>query len=242
MGQLSLQRAFLEQVLKSRERPQLAEQSVSAVGPGGGGGAAAGPGAAVPRELAAGLPLEAAQALILLGPETDGAPWRGLPAEQACLAAALRLFSRLLPGQKPPLDEDACSRFCAERHAAVAAESSSAAAAAEALEASADAWGFDLARRPSATESLKAMVRNRPTVCCVILEAYVGVVEDPESGEELEHEVGAHCVMVVGGDLLGSTHVAFDPYGLRGGEVAFWSAHGLQRSAPAAWVELSPRL
>ena len=32
-----------------------------------------------------------------------------------------------------------------------------------------------------------------------------------QTGEETEQEVGAHCIMVVGGNLLGPSYVAFDP-------------------------------
>ena len=33
-------------------------------------------------------------------------------------------------------------------------------------------------------------------------------------------QVGAHCVMIVGGDLSGPSFVVFDPWGSQGGEVS----------------------
>merc|ERR1712154_384746 len=111
-----------------------------------------------------------------------------------------------------------------------------------AIEEGANPWGLTARRVPTAEESLKAMVQNRPAACCIFLEAYVGVLEYPETGEELEQEVGNHCLLVVGGDLLGPNYVTFDPFGMRGGEVCFWSAHNVKSAAPTAFVELSPRL
>lgn len=224
MGQLGNQRAFLEQVLNPGQPPKGWQQQPP------------------PREMAAGVPLDAAQALLLLGPEPDGVPcWRGAPAEVACIAAALRLFGRLMPGK---LDEQACGRFVAKEGQACGAPQPSreSRAIAESLESAASSWGLDARRVPTAAESLKAMVKNRPTVCCVVLEAYVGVLEDPETGEELEQEVGSHCLMVIGGDLLGPSFVTFDPFGLRGGEVSFWSGHSVKAAAPAVWIELSPQI
>jgi len=237
MGHLNSHKAFLEQVLKTSQP--------SAVAPGAGQPAC--------KEMAAGLPIEAARALVLLGPEPDGGPWRGLPAELACLAAALRLFARLMEGRAGAPDEGDCGRCCAAARgqsdlpaAALALLqsdcSSSSDARAERLEAAAGAFGFEVRRVASASESLKAMVAGRPVVCCGLLQAYVGVLEDPETGEELEQEVGGHCLMVVGGDLLGPSYVTFDPFGLSCGEVAHWSASNLEAASPVAWVELSPRL
>lgn len=222
MGQFATQRAYLEQVLKARPDPTSRASQV-------------------PRELAAGLPMEAARALLFLGPEVDGVPWQGAPAGSACIAAALRLFARLLPSK---VDEDACAHFCVGISRPLHGQGfpSCSVSAAEAFEAEASTWGFNTRRVPSAANSLKAMVRNRPVACCVLLKAYIGVLEDPETGEELEQEVGEHCLLLVGGDLLGPSYVAFDPFGLRGGEVSHWSAHGLEAASPAAWVELSPRL
>lgn len=200
---LAQQRAFLETVLDAR-RGEASEVRVRA-----------------PRELAAGLPLEAARALLLLGPDPAGAPWRRLPAELACCAAALRLFARLVA-----TEDAACSRFCGAMGDASAGVEIAA------------AWGLEMRGVHSAADTLRAMLGNRLAVCCAVLEAYIGVVEDPESGEELEVDVGAHCVMVVGGDLLGC-HVVFDPFGLRGGGLAYWSAKDFESAQVARWVELS---
>lgn len=230
MGQLSHQRAYLEQVLKLKA-----------------------PSDRLPfvKEAAAGLPIEAARALLLLGPQPE-VPWRGLPADFACLAASLRLFARLLEGRG--LAEEQCEQLCAaagcrdgsrqpELPAAVAAlargGASSSTARAEALEGAAAACGLSAQRVASGVDSLKAMILGRPVACCVLLEAYVAVLEDPASGEELETEVGPHCLMVVGGDILGPTYIAFDPYGPLGGEVAYWASRDLDRAAPSVWVELS---
>jgi len=219
MGQLSHQRAYLEQVFKPEPPPPADGQPP-------------------PKKLAAGMPLDAARALVMLGPEPNGVPcWQGMPAEAACLAAALRLFGRLLPGK---LDEEACGRFVmAERFAADKRPQRDAVSA---IEEGAALWGLTAQRVPTAEESLKAMVRNRAAACCIFLESYVGVLEDPQTGEELEEEVGNHCLLVVGGDLLGPNFVTFDPYGLSGGEVSFWSAHNVKNAAPVAYVELCPRL
>lgn len=220
MGQLSQQRAFIEQVMK----------------PGAPGGGQQRPPL---KEMAAGLPLDAARALLLLGPEPGGVPcWQGMPAEAACFAAALRLFGRLLPGR---LDEEACGRFAAAQRPS-GGEPRPHGTIVEELEEAATSWGLVAQRVPSAAGSLKTMVKGRPAACCAILEAYVGVLEDPATGEEVEQEVGGHCLLVVGGDLLGPSYVTFDPFGLRGGEVSFWSGHDVQAAAPVAWVELSPRL
>ncbi|CAE7364212.1 unnamed protein product, partial [Symbiodinium necroappetens] len=88
-------------------------------------------------------------------------------------------------------------------------------------------------------EGEKDMVKNRMTACCVLLESYVGVIEDEHTGEELEEEVGSHCVLVVGGDLLGPNYVTFDPWGLRGGEVSLWQSHSMAAASPLGWVQLS---
>merc|ERR1712048_1427964 len=93
----------------------------------------------------------------------------------------------------------------------------------------------------SATASLKVMARNKPAACCVLLDAYVGVIEDPETGEETEQDVGAHCMLVVGGDLTGPRYVVFDPWGLGAGEISYWTAQDIEAAAPLAWIELSPQ-
>mmetsp|Transcript_159574 Transcript_159574/g.488318 ORF Transcript_159574/g.488318 Transcript_159574/m.488318 type:complete len:275 (-) Transcript_159574:50-874(-) len=217
MGQLRLQSSYLEQFLRP---PAPVSDSAASRGP---------------PELAAGLPLEAARALVFLGPQPAGPPWQGLPAPLACVAAALRLFSRLMPGRIP---DDACEGLCA-RLAAAAAAGEVAATEAALVEAAASGG---LAAEPVAEprECLEAMVRGRPSACCALLEGYVGVLEDAETGEELEKEVGSHCVLIVGGDLSGPSYVVFDPWGLNGGEAAYWSAHDTKAAAPAAWIQLSP--
>jgi len=217
MGQLRLQSSYLEQFLRP-PAPVSDPQRRRA-----------------PPELAAGLPLEAARALVLLGPQTAGPPWGGLPAPLACAAAALRLFSRLLQGRFP---EDACERLCAQLGTAAVVGGEPAAEAA--LVEAAAAGGLESAPVAEPRECLEAMVKGRPVACCALLEGYVGVLEDPETGEELEQEVGSHCVLIVGGDLSGPSYVVFDPWGLKGGEVAHWSAHETKAAAPAAWIQLSP--
>lgn len=227
MGQLSQQRAFLEKFLEPKH---LKSEGV------------AGGMQRAPREMAAGLPLEAARALILLGPEQDGPLWMGTSSELACLAAALRLFARLMPGGR--VEEEACERFCksvvAEGPSTSEAQPRAVQALAEGAEERVSAWDLTARRVSSATASLKAMVRNRPAACLVLLENYVGVLEHPDTGEEVEQEVGVHCLLVVGGDLLGPTYVVFDPFGLRGGDVAFWSEHELNAAAPVVCLEVSP--
>ncbi|CAK0823262.1 unnamed protein product, partial [Prorocentrum cordatum] len=125
------------------------------------------------------------------------------------------------------------------RHLAARPGATRAGARVEGVVEAAAGCGLEARAVSSATESLEAMLQNRPTVCCVLLEAYVGVLEDPETGEETEQEVGGHCVMVVGGDLLGPGYVAFDPWGPGDGAVSFWSGHDAERASPLAWVELA---
>lgn len=215
MGQLRTQRAFLEQFLYPDPPPQN--------GPRG------------PRELAAGMPLEAARAL-LMRPGPTGLPWQDLPAHLACAAMALRLFALLLPGQ---VAEDASERFCVQRCSDAASGTEQRPVAEELLE-SALAAGLSASRVSSAAESLKAMARNCPVVCCGILEDYVAVVADSMSGEETEQEVGQHCIMVVGGDLLGPSFVVFDPWGPKGGEFAYWSGPEADQASPTSWIQLAP--
>lgn len=214
---MSAQRAFLEQFLNPAPPP-----------PGNANRA--------PRELAAGMPLEAARMLLLGCP--DAVHWRGVSASHACIAAALHLFSQLLPTHVDPL---AAGRICdSAREGPVTMMDDSAILSQQAFMDLAEASGLQAKIVTSAVQSLKAMVKNRPTVCCLFLEAYVGVLEDPESGTEIEQEVGAHCVMIVGGDVLGPNYVTFDPWGLAGGDVAYWSAHDAKVAAPLAWIELAP--
>jgi len=84
------------------------------------------------------------------------------------------------------------------------------------------------------------MVQGRPVACCGLLEDYVGVLDDPETGEEMEEQVGTHCVLILGGDLLGPSYVVFDPWGIGGGQVAYWSGHDVGKAGPAAWIQLAP--
>jgi len=239
MGQFKHQKAFLEQVMKLQTEAPPQKTSIA--------------------EAAAGLPLEAAQALILLGPETEGlvkVPWQGLPYDLSCLAAASRMFSRLVPS----LGEAKCSSLCsalrgsdvppaiAEVLAAGQSPSSPSGSPLPvdlrhaALETAAVSSGFELQQVSSPIESLKAMLKGKPTACCVLLENYIAVVEDPMTGMEDEKEVGASCILIVGGDLLGPSFVAFDPFGESGGEVNYWSMPDLENSKPAAYLQLSPIL
>jgi len=231
-GHLRSQRAFLEQFL--RPAPGAFEQRLRAA----------------PRELAAGMPLEAARLLLLGGrgpgvgcADVEKPPWCAreseagggdgcFPAHLACVAIALRLFAVLLPGQAE-LHNGACERLCTST-ACLAGSS------ATALFEAAHAARLAVRAVSSGVESLAAMVQNRPVACCVVLEAYVGVLEDPSTGEEFEEEVGLHCVMVLGGDISGPSYVVYDPWGPSGGEVAYWSLHDFDRASPSAWVELTP--
>eukprot|EP00931_Biecheleriopsis_adriatica_P051609 TRINITY_DN29959_c0_g1_i1.p1 TRINITY_DN29959_c0_g1~~TRINITY_DN29959_c0_g1_i1.p1 ORF type:complete len:274 (+),score=59.85 TRINITY_DN29959_c0_g1_i1:24-845(+) len=184
-----------------------------------------------PKEAAAGLPVEPAQVLLLSPGPGPATPWSGLPAHVACVAATLRLFARLLPGR---VSETACDELCKSH--GVSAETSD---AQEQILSLAQTWGLEAKLVASAVEPLEGMVRNRPATCCVILEDYVGVLEDPETREEAEQEVGKHCVLIVGGDLLGPTYVTFDPWGAASGEVSHWPDHAAKSASPVAWVELS---
>lgn len=220
-GRLSAQRAFLEQFLQPPPPPKAP--------------------AADERGLAAGLPIEAARAVLLPcpGPELGLGPGPGpcgAAAACACLAAALRLFALLVPGL---VEEGACNALLG---AALAGEAvpRPAAAPGEALLELAAKWGLQARPVASALESLEVMTAGRPAACCIALEAYVGVLEDPETGEEAEQEVGSHCALVVGGDVLGPNYVVFDPWRPGGGEVAFWSAHNLASNAPVAFIQITP--
>lgn len=187
--------------------------------------------ASAPREAAAGLPVEAAQFLVLSPGPGPSTPWSGLPSHAACLAATLRLFARLLRNQ---VSETACDDFCnAYRASNLSAQNQ--------LVELADAWGFEARPVASAIATLDGMVLNRPAACCIFLDSYVGVMEDPDTGEEVEQEVGSHCILILGGDLLGPTYVMFDPWGPTCGEVSLWPHHGVQSASPAAWIELCPK-
>lgn len=212
LGQLRLQRAYLEQVLNPGPPPDGHCEKA-------------------PRELAAGLPPQAAEVLLLCHGH-DPAPWRGLGGDAACLVAALLLFDRLVPGRLSP---DACERL--SRHFAGAR---SASGRVEGFLEAAASCGLESHAAACATESLQAMLKNRPAACCALLRSYVGVVEDPDTGEESEQEVGAHCVMVVGGDLLGPSFVTFDPWGLGNGAISFWSLRDMEQAEVLGLVEVAP--
>merc|ERR1719265_2677352 len=151
-----------------------------------------------PREFAAGVPLEAARAL-LLGQEGSESrqPWQGLPSHVACLAVASRLFAALLPEQG---QQGACERLCAAAVSSDAGIDATTPSSAAVFEAAA-AWQLSSTAASRPTDSLEAMVRNEPVAVCVPLDDYVAVLENPETGEEVEEEVGKHCIMFVGGDL-----------------------------------------
>jgi len=191
-----------------------------------------------PREFAAGVPLEAAKPLLLGATAADGSrpepPWAELPAHIACLAAASRLFAVLLPEQA---QEGLCEKLCATAATSgLAGEKPNASCLFEA----AQSWQLAASGASRAIDSLDAMVRNEPVVCCALLDDYVAVLAEEETGFEAEEEVGAHCVMVVGGDISGPSFVVFDPWGSKGGEVSYWTLHDLEKAAPSAWVELVP--
>eukprot|EP00913_Durusdinium_trenchii_P027812 g26078.t2 len=134
-------------------------------------------------EAAAGLPLDAAQFLVLRPGPGPSTPWRALPASTACLAATLRLFARLVPKQSVPLVAgDACEELCRRDVGALGAASP------EALMELAERNGLASNMVASPVESLEEMLKNRLAACCVWLDSYVGVLEDPSSGEELEEE------------------------------------------------------
>merc|ERR1712048_725082 len=101
-------------------------------------------------------------------------------------------------------------------------------------------WGLSATAVDSAVESLSAMVQNRPAACCCLLESYVAVVEDSETGEEIEQAVGSHAVLILGGDLAGGpSYVVLDPWPAAS-EVVYWSAQEAQQAAPLAWIEFGP--
>ncbi|CAJ1360226.1 unnamed protein product, partial [Effrenium voratum] len=210
-AQMRLQRDFLAQFARP-EPPPSTQRS------------------AVLREAAAGLPVDAAEVLLLRPGPGPATPWAsaGLPASLACVAATLRLFARLMPGSVP---ESACDDFC--RAAAKTAVTRSP----ELMEL-AGRCGLRAQALASPVEALQDMVKNNLCTCCVLLESYVGVQEDPATGEEMEDEVGFHCLLVVGGDLLGPTYVTFDPWGCRAGEVSFVSDHAMNSSSPIGFVQL----
>eukprot|EP00933_Yihiella_yeosuensis_P069838 TRINITY_DN7688_c4_g1_i1.p1 TRINITY_DN7688_c4_g1~~TRINITY_DN7688_c4_g1_i1.p1 ORF type:complete len:276 (-),score=56.55 TRINITY_DN7688_c4_g1_i1:103-837(-) len=189
-----------------------------------------------PREAAAGLPPSAAKVLITTQPPGTPMPWRGLPASHACLAATLRLFSRLVPNQG---NEDLCGRFC-QSMAELQQKSVPGHGTAEQLLELASDWSLQARMAVDAIDSLEAMVKSQMTACCLFLDSYVGVLEDPETGDESEQEVGNHCVLIVGGDLLGPNYVVFDPWGPTDGEVSLWPDHAAKTASPSAWVDLKP--
>ena len=240
-AQMRMQRDFLAGFTRQWQEPPNCKSSA----------------ASAPREAAAGLPVEAAQVLVLSQGPGPPTPWSGLPSHAACLAATLRLFAELLRNQ---VKETACDEFCnrfrqksfetactSQREelcqAAVDRKPPSpfSPSSQEALLELADTWGFEARPVPSAIETLDGMVLHRPATCCIFLDAYVGVLEDPDTGEEVEQEVGSHCILILGGDLLGPTYVIFDPWGPSCGEVSLWPHHAVQSASPAAWIELCPK-
>eukprot|EP00929_Paragymnodinium_shiwhaense_P010745 TRINITY_DN115695_c0_g1_i1.p1 TRINITY_DN115695_c0_g1~~TRINITY_DN115695_c0_g1_i1.p1 ORF type:complete len:328 (-),score=71.62 TRINITY_DN115695_c0_g1_i1:39-1022(-) len=212
-----------------------------------------------PKEFAAGIPIEPARALLLSPTPEDMAthtssgsrapapqvPWSRalvrLQAWETCLAASLRLFSILLPKQVPG---DACMRFCQSRQAADPSSQASDAGSQRLVEA-ADAWGLTARAVASAVESLEAMTKNQACACCLFIDDYVAVLEDPETGEETEQEVGAHCVLILGGDLAGGpSYIVLDPLGSGqhpAGDISYWTSHEALKSSPSAWIELAPK-
>merc|ERR1712008_32472 len=217
--QFSMQKAFLSQFMQPRQQSPQQKTPLP--------------------EMAAGLGLDAAVVLLFAGPKASLWPWAGLPAHLACLAASLRLFCRLLPpGRGGQMDEGTCDELCARLSTLDVQAMDSGAA----LLAAASACGLVARAVPSPTDSLRAMVSGKLVACCGFLEAYVAVVNDPETGEELEQEVGTHAVLVVGGDLFSPNYVVFDPWGPRGGHAAYWSGHDATLASPTCWVELAPRM
>mmetsp|Transcript_45618 Transcript_45618/g.108575 ORF Transcript_45618/g.108575 Transcript_45618/m.108575 type:complete len:273 (+) Transcript_45618:68-886(+) len=217
-AQMKAQKKFLEQFLK---KPVVVEQTE------------------VHREFAAGLPLEVAEMLLASTASSSGAlPWQGLPAHHACAAAALALLAQLVPQQ---VAAPACERYCTSARQSMTGSSMSiepVAAVVEALQEGA----LPLEAEPVAEglHSVHKMVENKPTMCCLFLDNYVAVLEDDVSGEETEEEVGAHCLLVFGGDLSGPRYCVYDPWGDKGGSCSYWSAHEVKQAGPIAWLELRP--
>ena len=178
-------------------------------------------------EAAAGLPLEAAEVLLLQPGPGPARPWCGRSAAVACLAATQRLFARLLPGK---VSEGACDEVC--QLPSEGAELGTA----QFMEL-AQRCGLAAEKVCSPVEVLDEMLKSRLSACCVLLESYVGVLE--EAGEEVEQDVGFHCLLIVGGDLLGPTYVTFDPWGPAAGEVSLWQDHALKSAKPVGYVQLT---
>ena len=201
--QMKMQRDFLEQFMK----PQCVGSPT------------------VLPEAAAGLPLEAADVLLLKAGPGVARPWQGRPAVVACLAAAQRLFARLMPGK---VSETACDELCQSWQGEIGNT-------AQLIEV-ARRCGLGAEKVCSPVEVLDEMLKNRLSACCVLLESYVGVLE--EAGEEVEQDVGSHCLLIVGGDLLGPTYVTFDPWGPTAGEVSLWPEHAVKSAKPVGFVQL----
>lgn len=217
MAQLRLQKSFLEPFLRPPPRDPNA-------------------GPTAPREAAAGLPKEAAEVLIMSQADpTRPVPWLNFPSHLACLAAALRLFGRLIPSQESLAG--ASELLCQSPPGVAPGQGSG--DCAEQLAQLATALELPFRQVAAATESLEVMLRNKPAACFAFLESYVAVAEDSETQEEVEHEVGQHCVLVVGGDLLSPSFVVFDPWGAKGGEVSHWQQHSFDAAKASLWVELS---
>merc|ERR1712066_842755 len=110
--------------------------------------------------------------MLLLG-LPSGTPWQGLPSAHACLAAALQLFSQLLPGK---VDSSACAKFCDSCRLEQEGAMDVASLPHEVFMDLALTWGFTAKLVQSAVNSVKGMAKNRPSVCCIFFESYVGVV------------------------------------------------------------------
>jgi len=136
------------------------------------------------------------------------------------------------------MEEGTCDELCAR----LATWGGQAMDSGATLLEAANACGLVARAVSSPTDSLRAMVSGKLVACCVFLEAYVAVVNDPETGEEVEQDVGAHSVLVVGGDLFSPNYVVFDPWGSRGGHAAYWTGHDATLASPTCWVELAPRM
>ena len=171
--------------------------------------------------------MEAAEVLLLQPGPGPARPWCGRSAAVACLAATQRLFARLLPGQ---VSEGACDEVC--QLPSEGAELGTA----QFMEL-AQRCGLAAEKVCSPVEVLDEMLKSRLSACCVLLESYVGVLE--EAGEEVEQDVGFHCLLIVGGDLLGPTYVTFDPWGPAAGEVSLWQDHALKSAKPVGYVQLT---
>eukprot|EP00746_Dinoflagellata_sp_MGD_P166339 gnl/MRDRNA2_/MRDRNA2_96157_c0_seq1.p1 gnl/MRDRNA2_/MRDRNA2_96157_c0~~gnl/MRDRNA2_/MRDRNA2_96157_c0_seq1.p1 ORF type:complete len:269 (+),score=61.13 gnl/MRDRNA2_/MRDRNA2_96157_c0_seq1:76-882(+) len=185
----------------------------------------------------AGLPLEAAGAILPLGAREA---LRGLPADLACVAAAARVLGELVPDKVAPDAFAQCAAAaCTARSMGNPQENVG--ISIERVTEEAAAFGIQTRVVSSAQESLVTMTRGEAVVSLIVLEDYVAVHEDAETGEEAEEEVGSHCVVVLGGDLAaGPSFVVFDPHHSGTKSVSFWSSIELSNAHPKAIIELLP--